>query len=37
MKKSLLSLVIASALLVGTPMLASAQAPKPAAAAPAAK
>lgn len=37
MKKSLLSLFIASALLAGTPMLASAQAAKPAAAAPAAQ
>jgi phospholipid transport system substrate-binding protein len=37
MKKSLLSLVIASALLAGAPLLASAQAPKPTAAAPAAQ
>ena len=37
MKKSLLSLFIASALLAGTPLLASAQAAKPAAAAPAAQ
>ncbi len=37
MKKSLLSLVIASALLAGAPMLASAQAAKPAAVAPAAQ
>ena len=33
MKKSLLSLVIASALLAGAPLLATAQAAKPAAAA----
>lgn len=37
MKKSLLSLVIASALLAGAPLLATAQATKPAAAAPAAQ
>ncbi|MDR6841752.1 MlaC/ttg2D family ABC transporter substrate-binding protein [Pseudoxanthomonas sacheonensis] len=37
MKKSLLSLVIASALLAGAPLLATAQAAKPAAAAPAAQ
>jgi phospholipid transport system substrate-binding protein len=37
MKKSLLSLVIASALLAGAPVLATAQAAKPAAAAPAAQ
>ena len=37
MKKSLLSLFIASALLAGAPLLASAQAAKPAAAAPAAQ
>lgn len=37
MKKSLLSLVVASALLAGAPLLATAQAAKPAAAAPAAQ